>query len=192
MLTGATLPRDPPCYVRLMGASSAQPASAGVTFLHLGAVVPDLEVAMADFGRLGAGSWQVHQPTSTWAFDFSLMRTVRQRNARALATIPGLGGVELIKPDPDLPIGPQPRLLDGRAGLTHVAYSCPDLAAAASQLLDAGARLFSFVEADDDEAQRLALLATSGERRLLGELTNCYVEVASGSIVELVRRARRA
>jgi hypothetical protein len=164
----------------------------GLTFAHVGGAVADLEAAMADFGRLGAASWTVREVGDTWAFDFAIMATVRQRNTVAFATIPGFGTVELVQPDFSLPVGPQLRLHAARPGLNHVAYTCVDLAAAAGELLDGGAHLLMFSKSVDEEARWLAVLAADGERGVLGELTNCYVQLASGSIVELLQEGRSA
>jgi hypothetical protein len=166
------------------------PPAAGLTFAHLGATVADLTVAMADFARLGVRSWEVRELGDTWAFDFSVMRTVHQRNTLANGTIPGFGAIELVMPDFALPLGPQLRLHAARPGLNHIAYRCTDLAGAGRELLDAGARLFMFSRPDDDEAHWLEVLGARGERGVLAELSNCYVQLASGSIVELLPAGR--
>jgi hypothetical protein len=168
------------------------PAEAGLAFSHVGAIVADLRVAMADFERLGVRAWNVREMGDSWGFDFTAMRTVRQRNTLAYGELPGLGAVELVQPDLTLPVGPQLRLLGARACFNHVAYTCEALASSAGALLDEGAHLYTFSKPVDEGPRLVELLRTRGERSLLPELTNCYVELASGAIIELLSRTRPA
>jgi hypothetical protein len=161
-----------------------------LTFVHVGATVADLDVAMADFARIGAQSWEVREIGDTWAFDFTSMRNVLQRNTIAMGMAPGIGPIELVRPDPSLPMGPQRRLLECRAGLNHFAYTTDDLERSAAALIDDGAHLYMFAKGVDDEQHWLDLLEAGGERAVLPELGNCYLRLPSGLIVELLARNR--
>jgi catechol 2,3-dioxygenase-like lactoylglutathione lyase family enzyme len=163
------------------------PTTAELTLAHVGIATADLDAAMADYARLGVQAWDVWDVMDRWAFDFTTMRTVHQRNRLAFGTAPGLGTVELVVPDPTLPVGPTMRLFQARAGLNHLAYTCADLVRSASEMLDAGGRLYTFTKPRDDEEHWLELLEAGGERMVLPELTSCLIQLSSGSIVELLQ-----
>jgi hypothetical protein len=155
-----------------------------LSLMHVGATVHDLPAAMADYAGLVTGPWVVSDPLLFAAYDGIEGGVVDQRVTMAFARLAGGPALELIAPSAETPDSPQRRLLEERPGISHIAYWSSDLATTARELIARGARLFS---AATQDGERLAeVLEAQGEDGLLAELRACYLQLASGALVELL------
>lgn len=157
--------------------------------MHVGAVVADLDAAMADHERLGAGPWVTTAPRTFTTFDGEHATVVDQDVRVAFGALPGGGAIELVEPQASTPTCPQARLLAAGAGVTHMAYWCPDVAAHGAAVLDSGGQVFS-VALPPGAPWRQAL-AADGPRGVLALGGAAYLRLASGALVELVSPAVR-
>lgn len=155
--------------------------------MHVGAVVVDLDAAMAEHGRCGAGPW-VTTPAHTFTtFDGERETVVDQDVRVAFGALPGGAALELVEPQASTPACPQARLLAAGTGVTHMAYWCRDVATHGAAILDRGGRVFS-VSLPGDAPWEEAL-ATDGPRGVLALGATAYLRLATGALVELVSPA---
>jgi len=153
-----------------------------LSLMHVGAVVSDLDRALAEHTALGAGPWAVTAPTSRPTFDGERRRVVEATTRLAFGRLPGGGVIELVEPDPGEHDTPQARLLRRGDGVNHVAYWCTSPAAAATPALDLGATVLTASLTDPD----VALSPDIDDRDLLELAATCYLRFPTGTVIELV------
>lgn len=152
--------------------------------MHLGAVVADLDAAVSDHERCGVGPWVRSKPLRFRTFDGEHRRVVDQAVRMAYGALPGGGAIELVEPSDETPSSPQRRLLDAGPGVTHVAYWCEGVLAAAGALLEGGATVFSASVSAGPGA-----LDLDDPRAVLAAAGAAYLRLRTGAIVELVAAA---
>lgn len=151
---------------------------------HVGAVVADLDQAIADYRMLGAVG-----VSDVAVFDFDTYDGIAGKIVRETLDVvyvelaAGRGAVELISPRERHPVGPQARLLGERPGLSHTAYWCDDFIEAASWFLGQGAQLV-LAPLNGPPGSHAGLNCESVEE-LLNASQTCYLRLVGGGIIEL-------
>ncbi len=157
---------------------------ARLSFMHVGGLVDDLDVAMAEYSFLATAPWAVSDVLALATYDGEHRSIVEQHVRIAYGRLPGASAIELIEPLATSPDSPQARLMQRHPGITHHAYWCDDVPGAITELAARGARLFSAAVTDRDAwAERLE---ADGEPGLVPLIDACYLELATGALIELV------
>jgi hypothetical protein len=152
--------------------------------MHVGAVVADIDLAVADHRRLGVDPWVCSAELRFRTYDGERRQVVEQAVRMAYGALPGGGSIELVEPDEATPESPQRRLLAAGPGVTHVAYWCDEVLAVADPLLGDGATVFTASVGPDHD--RLDL---DDPRAVLAAAGAAYLRLPSGALVELVAAA---
>jgi catechol 2,3-dioxygenase-like lactoylglutathione lyase family enzyme len=155
--------------------------------MHVGSHVPDLDAAIAEYSGMGADLWhRTPSPLELYSFDADAGTVAPVQLHVALGRLAGSLMIELIEPIGSGTSG-HPGLLARSRGVSHVGSWCSDLPAAYRTLVASGARLLLASSADPAPIERLRAAATEDDAAAaLGQLTTCYLELASGTRLELI------
>lgn len=162
--------------------------SAGLPVMHVGSHVHDLDAAVEEYTALGADRWHLAaEPIALHTYDAAAGTVTPARLRVALGRLADSLLIELIEPVGGPGECGHPGLLRRAAGISHVGSWCADLPGTCRRLIATGARLLLASGADRRPLDRLAEAKTDAQvAEALRPLTTCYLELASGTRLELV------